>query len=73
MKVFTLKLNSHSEWTFLTDLLRRLNIQFELTEETTTPKTGKRNQDSIAELFGSWHSDKSSDEIIADIHNAPYS
>ncbi len=33
MKIITLKLRNQSEWQFLLDLLRRLNIKFEWREE----------------------------------------
>lgn len=71
MKIITLKLRNQSEWQFLLDLLRRLNINFEWREEDNASKKNMPpHQDPIAELFGSWPSDKSSDELVDSIMNA---
>ncbi len=70
MKVVTLKLRSHSEWEFVSDLLRRLHIRFEWKEEISTTKKNLNGKDPIAALYGSWPSDKSSDELAEDIRAA---
>jgi hypothetical protein len=71
MKIITLKLRNQSEWQFLLDLLRRLNINFEWREEENASKKNiPPHQDAIAELFGCWPSDKSSDELIESIMDA---
>lgn len=71
MKIITLKLRNQSEWQFLLDLLRRLNINFEWREEKkVSEKAPPPNADAILELFGSWPSDKSSDEVIESILDA---
>lgn len=71
MKIITLKLRNQSEWQFLLDLLHRLNINFEWSEETkVTEKKPGSNPDAISELFGSWPSEKSSDELIESIMDA---
>jgi hypothetical protein len=70
MKVVTLKLRSQTDWEFLSSLLRRLHIHFEWKEEVTTPKMDLNSDDPITNLFGSWPSDKSSDEIAAIISAA---
>ena len=70
MKVVTLKLRSHSEWEFLSDLLRRLHIHFEWKEEIATTKKNLNGSDLITALYGSWPSDKSSDELAESIREA---
>ncbi len=71
MKVIRLKLNSPSEWQFLMDLLRRLHISFEWQEEKVMPvQNGLPLEDTVAALFGSWPSDKSSDELVSNIMDA---
>jgi hypothetical protein len=70
MKVVTLKLRSPSEWEFLSDLLRRLHISFEWKEETSTRKNDLNGSDPITALYGSWPSDKSSDELAESIRSA---
>lgn len=63
MKIITLKLHNQSEWQFLQDLLRRLNIRFEWKEEKKVSPSPASSRDIISELFGSWPSDKTSDEL----------
>lgn len=71
MKIITLKLRNQSEWQFLLDLLRRLNVNFEWREEKEGSENAPPpNADAISELFGSWPSDKSSDEVIESIQDA---
>lgn len=71
MKIITLKLRNQNEWQFLLDLLRRLNINFEWREEENASKKNiPPDQDAIAELFDSWPSDKSSDELVESIMDA---
>lgn len=71
MRVITLKLHSLSEWQFLLDLLRRLHISFEWEEEGGGgEKNGHPSEDVITVLFGSWPSDKSSDELVSTIMDA---
>ena len=68
MKVVTLKLKNQREWNFLKGLLQRLNVRFEMLDfEPTTPIP---QNDSISELFGSWKSEESSDELIKMIYEA---
>jgi hypothetical protein len=72
MKVITLKLKNNKEWHFLLNLLKRLQVPFEWKEEANQTVKNKvpQDKDIIAELFGSWQSDKSSDEIIQSINDA---
>lgn len=71
MKIITIKLRNQNEWQFLLDLLRRLNINFEWREEKKgSGKAPPPNTDAISALFGSWPSDKSSDEVIESILDA---
>jgi hypothetical protein len=68
MKIVTIKFENTSEWKFLLELLKRLNFRFEWKEETTpiTKKT-KKPEDLVSELFGSFPSDKTSDELVQEI------
>jgi len=71
MKIITLKLRNQREWQFLQDLLRRLNINFEWEEEKkVSEKPPPQHGDDISDLFGSWLSDKTSDELIESIMSA---
>ena len=67
MKIITLKLQSHSEWEFISDLLRRLHIRFDWKEEKNLVKNDENGNDLITSLYGSWPSDKSSDELAESI------
>ena len=68
MKVVTLKLKNQREWNFLKGLLQRLNVRFEMLDfKPTTPIS---QNDAISELFGSWKSEESSDELIKTIYEA---
>ena len=68
MKVVTLKLKNQREWNFLRNILQRLNVSFEMLDVKPTIPTPQN--DIVAELFGSWKSDESSDEIIKTIQDA---
>ena len=68
MKVVTLKLKNQREWNFLRSLLQRLNVTFEILD--VKPTTPIPQNDSISELFGSWKSEESSDELIKTIYEA---
>ncbi len=68
MKVVTLKLKNQREWNFLKGLLQRLNVTFEMLD--VKPTMPIPQNDSISELFGSWKSEESSDELIKTIYEA---
>ena len=68
MKVVTLKLKNQREWNFLRNILQRLNVSFEMLDVKPTIPTPQN--DIVAELFGSWKSDESSDELIKTIQDA---
>ena len=68
MKVVTLKLKNQREWNFLKGLLQRLNVRFEMLD--VKPTMPIPQNDSISELFGSWKSEESSDELIKTIYEA---
>ena len=68
MKVVTLKLKNQREWNFLRSLLQRLNVTFEMLD--VKPTMPIPQNDSISELFGSWKSEESSDELIKTIYEA---
>jgi hypothetical protein len=65
MKVITIRFNDQNELEFLLNLLNRLNFKFEWREEKILQKkvNDLTQPDAIAELFGSWESDMSSDEL----------
>ena len=72
MAIITLRLKNQKEWAFLSDLLKRLNISFDRIEEKTateTPQMPSEN-DVIAQLYGSWTSDESADDIIKSLRDA---
>ena len=68
MKVVTLKLKNQREWNFLRNILQRLNVSFEMLDVKPTMPTPQN--DIVSELFGSWKSDESSDELIKTIQSA---
>ena len=71
MTTVILKLRNNKEVNFLLDLLNRLHISFEWGEEKTVkPLPPEQNKDSIAELYGSWQSNLSSDELASSIRAA---
>ena len=71
MTTVILKLKNNKEVNFLLDLLNRLHISFEWGEEKIVkPLPSEQNKDSIAELYGSWQSNLSSDEIASSIRAA---
>ena len=65
MKTVVLHPSSQKEFYFLLTLFERLNIPFEVKEETT-----EELEDPIRRLFGSWKSDESGDELIEKIYAA---
>ncbi len=69
MKVITIKFNDAGEWNFLLELLKRLNFHFEWSEHTVANKK-KDYPDVVAKLFGSFPSDKSSDELVKMLYEA---
>ncbi|GAB4250660.1 MAG: hypothetical protein Kow0027_14180 [Saprospiraceae bacterium] len=71
MKVITIKFDNASDWRFLLELLKRLNIRFEWKEETDSSKK-KENppSDLVDQLFGSFPSDLTSDEFVKTLYDA---
>ena len=67
MKVVTLKLKNQREWNFLRNILQRLNVSFEMVD--VQPDMTTQQNDIVSELFGSWESDESSDELIKTIRS----
>ncbi len=75
MKVVTIRFKNQKEWLFLLNLLKRLQLSFEWSEEKpivqpTSKPEPKPERDVISELFGSWPSDKNSDELAKSIRDA---
>ncbi|MCF8247155.1 MAG: hypothetical protein K9J37_20180 [Saprospiraceae bacterium] len=72
MKVITIKFENTGEWHFLLELLKRLNIRFEWKEDTNIPNQKKNSppSDAVSKLFGSFSSDKTSDELVKSIYDA---
>ena len=55
----------------LTELLKRLNLHFEWKEETVVlHKKAPSSPDIVSNLFGSFPSDKSSDELVKSLYDA---
>lgn len=69
MQIITIQFNDKKESQFVMNLLRRLNIHFEWKEEKM-PEASSLKPDPVTELFGSWVSDKSSDEQVQSIYEA---
>jgi hypothetical protein len=71
MKVVIIKLRNQKEWVFLSNLLKRLNLPFEWSEvKMRTSKKQEPKRDIISELFGSFPSDKTGDELAQSIRDA---
>ena len=70
MKVITIKFDNAGEWNFLLELMKRLHINFEWKEESVVKNKAKPASDVVAMLFGSFPSDKSSDEFIQSLYVA---
>jgi hypothetical protein len=71
MKVITIKFNDSAEWRFLLDLLKRLHFNFEWKEESAVRKKQvDTSPDLVSKLFGSYPSDKSSDELVNSLYDA---
>ena len=68
MTTVILKIKNTKEINFLLDLLTRLHISFEWREEEKTTKPLPK--DIISELYGSWDSNLSSDELASSIREA---
>ena len=72
MRIITIQFTDKKEYQFVLNLLRRLNIKFVWREEkdslvNSDPNT---NENIVKDLFGSWPSDKSSDELVKMIYEA---
>ena len=70
MTTVILKLKNTKEVGFLLDLLNRLHISFEWREEKTAKPSPQLPNDIISELYGSWQSNLSSDELASSIRDA---
>ncbi|MBK9018251.1 MAG: hypothetical protein IPM82_31725 [Saprospiraceae bacterium] len=71
MKVITIKFNDSAEWKFLLDLLKRLNFNFDWKEETIARKREEDpSSDLVSKLFGSYPSDRTSDDLVKSIYDA---
>jgi hypothetical protein len=72
MKSITIKFEDAKEWQFLLELLKRLKLRFDWKEEAIVKKAPMPLTDPISLLFGSFPSDKSSDELVQSIYNARF-
>lgn len=70
MKTITIKFEDAKEWRFLLELLERLNLRFDWKEEVAVKKAPMPPTDPVSLLFGSFPSDKSSDELVQSIYSA---
>lgn len=71
MKVITIKFDNAGEWNFLLELMKRLNLHFEWKEEpVAVHKKDHPHSDIVSKLFGSFPSDKSSDELVKSLYEA---
>jgi hypothetical protein len=70
MKSITIKFEDAKEWQFLLELLKRLNLSFDWKEEAIVKKAPMPPTDPVSLLFGSFPSDKSSDELVQSIYGA---
>lgn len=68
MKTVVLHPSSQKEFNFLVHLLERLKVPFDVQEEISVEPIVE--DDAIKELFGSWESDESGEEIIREIYSA---
>lgn len=67
MKTVILHPNDNKELSFLVALLEKLNISFQIKEEQAA-----RNEEAnlIKELYGSWKSEETGEELIREIYAA---
>jgi hypothetical protein len=70
MKTITIKFEDAKEWSFLLQLLKRLNLRFDWKEEVAVKKVPLPPTDPVSLLFGSFPSDKTSDELVQSIYAA---
>ena len=70
MKTITIKFEDAKEWSFLLQLLKRLNLRFDWKDETAASPNPKPSADPISMLFGSFPSSMSSDELVQSIYAA---
>lgn len=68
MKTVVLHPSSKKEFNFLISLLERLKVPFDVREDVIEEPKGE--EDAIKELFGSWKSDESGEELIKKIYSA---
>lgn len=68
MKTVVLHPSSMKEFNFLVSLLERLEVSFDVRDDIS--EEPGREADAIMELFGSWKSDESGEELIKKIYAA---
>ncbi|MCO6487205.1 MAG: hypothetical protein J5I98_02250 [Phaeodactylibacter sp.] len=68
MKTVVLHPASQKEFNFLISLLERLEVPFDIQEEIF--EESRQVGDDIQDLFGSWKSDESGEELIKKIYSA---
>ncbi len=67
MKTVILHPNDNKELSFLVALLEKLNISFQIKEEQAA---GNEEANLIKELYGSWKSEETGEELIREIYAA---
>ncbi len=70
MKTIIIKFEDTKEWSFLLQLLKRLNLQFDWKEDVAVKNAPLPPTDPVSLLFGSFPSDKTSDELVQSIYAA---